>query len=159
MQIVACVTTDRDPIARGLARLLADTRALHAKTSRFCRDVAGPESVVLRPVLEQHCDELRLATDTIAERMGSRGVTVALPQDLAAPPAHQGPVWTVEEMIGCLAERHEMAARRAHDVLRLAEQAHDRATCDWLMQRIHAHEKTAWVLTAIGIAEWIRREL
>ena len=34
-------------------------------------------------------------------------------RELASPPQHQGRVWTAEEMIARLTERHEMVARKA----------------------------------------------
>jgi starvation-inducible DNA-binding protein len=160
MQTNTGSATERESMARGLSKLLADTHALHAKTCRFHRDVGEPEAAALRPVLEQQRDELRLAADLIAERMSCLGVVAPRPPGPFAPAApHQGPAWTAREMIRCLTEGHEMAARRAHAVLRLAEEAHDSVTCDCLGRRVWAHEKAAWVLAAIGVVEFIQREL
>jgi starvation-inducible DNA-binding protein len=160
MQVDTGGARDLESMGRGLSKLLADTHALDAKTRRFHRDVGDPEAAVLRPVLEQQRDELQLAAALIAERMSCLGVVALRPSGLFAPAAlHHGPAWTAREMIRCLAEGHEMAARRAHAVLRLAEEAHDSVTCDCLGRRVWAHEKAAWVLAAIGVAEFIQREL
>jgi starvation-inducible DNA-binding protein len=156
MQIVACGTADRDRIAGGLSKLLADTQALYAETRRLHRGVGGSESIVLRPVLEQQCDELRLATELIAERMRSLGMAVLRPRGgIRAPLLKPAPVLMVQERIRCLVGRHEAVATRAQRLLGLAEKAHDSALCDLLMQRIQVHEKTGWVLAGIGIAELI----
>lgn len=157
MQVIPSGTTKREAISRGLSRVLADTHALCAKTRRFGRDVRGHASIVLRPPLAGQCHELELAADRIAERMRALGVA-APRQHLrpSIPPTHRSPTWTAEEMIGCLVERHETVARRIRSVLKLAENAADRTTCDLLRQRLDAHEKATWVLVQIGMVELIR---
>jgi starvation-inducible DNA-binding protein len=149
--------TEREEIGRGLSRLLADTHALWAKTLRIRRDIGGHEGIVLRPLLARQCRELERATDRIAEHM--RALGVAAPRQELRPllsPVHQGPTSTAEEMIGGLVQRHETVARRIRRVLRLAENAADRATCDLLRQRIDAHDEATWVLVQIATAELLR---
>jgi starvation-inducible DNA-binding protein len=141
-------------MARGLAKVFADTHALQAKSWRFQRDIAGPLSIVLRPVLQRQGKELGLATDRIAERMRSLGLAAHCPRlGPSIPGVHQGPVWTGMEMIDCLVGMHELVVHRTGKVLWLAEEAMDLATCDLLRQRIEAHEKAAWVLVGVGFAD------
>jgi starvation-inducible DNA-binding protein len=156
MQVVARDITDRDSITGGLAKVLADTRALCAKTYRFQRDVGGPTFMVLRPLLKQQRDELELATDRIAERMRFLDLAAHLRRRILRKPLlHRGPEWTTKAMVSCLIARHETVARRAERVFGLAEKATDRATCDLLRERIKAHERAIWVLVAAGIAALI----
>ncbi len=159
MRDVASRAAEGESIARGLSRMLGDTHALYAKSCRFHRDAAGPGSGTLRPTLELQCDELWVGTNLIASRMRALGLRVPLPCGLPPGAAHHGATWTAEEMIGCLAERHELVGRRARGILRLARERQDLATCDLLVQRIQAHESAAWVLAAIGLAELVRSEL
>ncbi len=160
MQIVPGSTTDRELIARGLSKVLGDTHALCAKTRRFHRDITGSSFSILRLVLEQQRVALQRATGVIAKHMRARGLAVLGPKEgLRTQPQHQGRLWTAQEMIASLTERHESVARRARRVLGIADRAHDQPTCELLVQRIQAHERTAWLLLAIGTAELILREL
>lgn len=151
MHAVAHGGTDRDAIARGLTRVLADTRALQAKTRRFARDAGGLASALLRPALERQGVELEVACELLTERVGSPGRPVLIRSAIHRPLAHRGPHWRDAEMVSCLVATHEAVGRRADRVLKLAEHARDWATCDLLTQRIDAHETTAWKLVPVGI--------
>jgi starvation-inducible DNA-binding protein len=154
MYVIASGATDRELLASGLAKVLADTHGLYAKTWRFHRDVGRDASIGLRLLLHQQGNDLACATDRIVERMRFLGLPAqGWRPSLWKPPMHHGPAWSAQEMIRCLAERHEAVARRINGVLQLA--ATDRATCDLLRQRIKAHEKAAWVLAEMGIAALI----
>src|SRR5258706_6856487 len=64
---------DREKIAQGLSRLLADTYTLYLKTHNFHWNVTGPMFQTLHLMFESQYNELWLATDLIAERIRSLG--------------------------------------------------------------------------------------
>ena len=53
------------------------------------------------------------------------------------------------EMIRALVADHETVVRTARSVFPKAEEAGDEATADLLTQRLHVHEKTAWMLRSL----------
>ena len=63
----------RQAIAEGLSRLLADTYTLYLKTHNFHWNVTGPMFNTLHLMFEQQYNELALAVDQIAERVRSLG--------------------------------------------------------------------------------------
>ena len=54
----------------------------------------------------------------------------------------------VRDMVRDLARGHEAVVRTARSVVGLAEEHGDQATADLATQRLHIHEKTAWMLRA-----------
>ncbi len=64
----------REKIAKGLSRLLADTYTLYLKTHNFHWNVTGPMFNHPPPLMfEGQYNELALAVDLIAERIRARG--------------------------------------------------------------------------------------
>jgi len=64
----------REKIAKGLSRLLADTYTLYLKTHNFHWNVTGPMFNTLHLMFETQYNELALAVDLIAERIRALGV-------------------------------------------------------------------------------------
>src|SRR4028119_167 len=64
---------DRQAIAAGLSRRLADTYTLYLKTHNFHWNVTGPMFQTLHTMFEQQYTELALAVDDVAERIRSLG--------------------------------------------------------------------------------------
>src|SRR5690606_15936616 len=64
---------DREAIADGLSKLLADTYTLYLKTHNFHWNVTGPMFQTLHLMFETQYTELALAVDVIAERIRSLG--------------------------------------------------------------------------------------
>src|SRR5919108_4042477 len=64
---------DREEIAGGLSRLLADTYTLYLKTHNFHWNVEGPMFNTLHLMFEQQYTELATAVDLIAERIRALG--------------------------------------------------------------------------------------
>ena len=60
---------DRQEIAQGLCRLLADTYTLYLKTHTFHWNVTGPMFNTLHLMFEGEYTELATAVDLIAERI------------------------------------------------------------------------------------------
>jgi starvation-inducible DNA-binding protein len=65
---------ERQAVADGLSRLLADTYSLYLKTHNFHWNVTGPMFNTLHLMFEQEYNELWMAVDLIAERIRSLGV-------------------------------------------------------------------------------------
>ncbi|MFM7325374.1 MAG: Dps family protein, partial [Nodosilinea sp.] len=64
---------DRQEIAAGLSKLLADTYTLYLKTHNFHWNVTGPMFQTLHLMFEAQYNELALAVDLIAERIRALG--------------------------------------------------------------------------------------
>ena len=65
---------DRQAIAEGLSRLLADTYTLYLKTHNFHWNVTGPMFQTLHLMFEAQYNELWTAGDVIAERIRALGL-------------------------------------------------------------------------------------
>ena len=145
-------TADREAIAEGLSRLLADSYTLYLKTHNYHWNVVGPMFNTLHLMFEAQYNELALAVDLIAERIRALGVRApgsyrefaslsSITEDDDQPDA--------EEMIRRLVIGQETVARTARSVFPIVERASDEPTADLLTQRLQVHEKTAWMLRSM----------
>lgn len=143
---------DRQDIAQGLSKLLADTYTLYLKTHNFHWNVTGPMFQTLHLMFETQYTELALAVDLIAERIRSLGVyapgTYRQFAALSSIKEEDG-VPKAQDMIRLLVEGQEAVVRTARSLFPVAEKASDEATADLLTQRIQLHEKTAWMLRSL----------
>jgi len=144
---------DRQSIADGLSRLLADTYTLYLTTHNFHWNVTGPMFNTLHAMFMVHYTELWNAVDPIAERIRSLGH--AAPGSYAAfgklasiPDAPTSPPKALD-MVRILLKGHEAAARTARSVFPVVEKAGDEPTADLLTQRLTVHEQTAWMLRSL----------
>lgn len=142
----------RQQIAEGLARLLADTYSLYLKTHNFHWNVTGPMFNTLHLMFEGQYTELATAVDMIAERIRSLGFpapgSYSAYAALSSIPEAEG-VPAAEDMIRQLAEGQEAVVRTAREIFPAAEAANDESTADLLTQRMQLHEKTAWMLRSM----------
>ena len=143
---------DRQAIADGLAKVLADTYTLYLKTHNYHWNVTGPMFQTLHLMFEQQYNELWLAVDMVAERIRALGHVAPgscqqfaklsnIGEDEGVPPAMQ--------MIKNLVKGHERVATTARKLFPIAEKANDQPTADLLTQRLQVHEKTAWMLRSL----------
>jgi starvation-inducible DNA-binding protein len=143
---------DREAIAKGLSRVLADTYTLYLKTHNFHWNVTGPMFQTLHLMFETHYNELALAVDLVAERIRALGFpapgTYKQFVALSSIQEEDG-VPKAQDMIRLLVAGHETVARTAREVFKSAEKASDQPTCDLLTQRMQVHEKTAWMLRSL----------
>lgn len=143
---------DRQKIADGLARLLADTYGLYLKTHSFHWNVEGPMFNTLHLMFMEQYTELWNALDLIAERIRSLGYpapgTYGAFQKLSKIEDTEG-VPEAMEMVRLLVRGHETVARTAREVFAAADQGGDESTADLLTQRLQIHEKTAWMLRSL----------
>ena len=143
---------DRQAIADGLARLLADSYTLYLKTHNYHWNVTGPMFQTLHLMFEAQYNELALAVDLIAERIRSLGAPAPGSYreftDLSSID-EEGDRPDATEMVRRLVAGQEAVARTARSVFPVVEVAHDEATADLLTQRLQVHEKTAWMLRSL----------
>ncbi len=143
---------DRQAIADGLSRLLADSYTLYLKTHNYHWNVTGPMFQTLHLMFETQYDELALAVDLIAERIRALGAPApASYQEFAelSSIAEEGGRPDATEMVVRLVAGQEAVVRTARSVFPAVEEAHDEATADLLTQRLQVHEKTAWMLRSL----------
>lgn len=142
----------RQDIADGLSRVLADTYTLYLKTHNYHWNVTGPMFQTLHVMFEEHYNELALAVDEIAERIRALGVyapgTYKAYTALSSISEDDG-VPAAEDMIKNLVQAHETVVRTARSVFPAAEDANDEPTADLLTQRMQVSEKTAWMLRSL----------
>lgn len=142
---------EREKIAEGLSRLLADTYTLYLKTQGYHWNVEGQMFRSLHLMFEEEYMDLRDAADEIAERIRALGhpspgsysefaKLSSVKDEEGAPEAM--------EMVRRLVSGHEAVIRTARAVVEMAENAGDVATADMATARIEVHEKTAWMLRA-----------
>ncbi len=143
---------DRQRIAEGLSRLLADNFSLYMKTHNFHWNVKGPMFQTLHVMFEQQYNELWIALDAIAERIRALGFaapgTTSEYAKLSSISETAG-VPDAKEMVRILVQGHEAVARTARKIFPAVEKASDEPTADLLTQRMQVHEKTAWMLRSL----------
>ena len=143
---------DREKIAGGLSRLLADTYTLYLKTHNFHWNVTGPMFNTLHLMFMTQYTELWNALDIIAERI--RALDFPAPgtyrefAKLTSIKESQG-VPNAEEMIRQLVEGQEIVARTARGLFPIVDKANDEPSADLLTQRMQIHEKNAWMLRSL----------
>ena len=145
-------TEDREAIADGLGRVLADSYTLYLKTHNYHWNVTGPLFNSLHLMFEEQYTELALAVDQIAERIRALGfkapgsytayaALTGIPEDEGEPDA--------KTMLRNLVIAQETVVRTARSVFPLVDKAGDEASADLLTQRIQIHEKNAWMLRSM----------
>ncbi|MEL6869722.1 MAG: Dps family protein [Pseudomonadota bacterium] len=153
MQIDIGISKDnREAIAAGLSRLLADTYTTYLKTHNFHWNVTGPMFATLHTLFETQYLEMATAVDEIAERIRALGVAApgsyAAFSELSSVHEETGTP-SAKQMIAQLVRAQETIARTAREVMPLADAASDEPTADLLTQRMHLHEKNAWMLRSL----------
>ncbi len=143
---------NREKIATGLSKLLADNYTLYLKTHNFHWNVTGPMFNTLHLMFEAQYNELWVANDLIAERIRSLGFpapgTYAEYVKLASIKETPGQP-KAEAMIKLLMEGNEAVVRTARSVFPVVDKANDEPTADLLTQRMQIHEKNAWMLRSL----------
>ena len=143
---------ERQEIAEGLSRLLADTYTLYLKTHNFHWNVTGPMFQTLHLMFETQYTELSTAVDLIAERIRALGFpapgSYAEFGRLSSIKEAEG-VPDATEMIRQLVEGQEAVVRTARSIFPVVDKAGDEPTADLLTQRMQVHEKTAWMLRSL----------
>ncbi|ACR12274.1 Dps family protein [Teredinibacter turnerae] len=144
-------TENREQIAEGLKKLLADSYTLYLQTHNFHWNVTGPQFRELHLMFEEHYTELAVAVDDIAERI--RTLDVAAPgtyktfAELSSIDEVEG-VPTAGDMVDILTRGHEQVVKTCRETLAVAQESADESTASLVSDRMRIHEKTAWMLRA-----------
>jgi len=143
---------ERQNIANGLCKLLADSYTLYLKTHNFHWNVTGPLFQTLHELFEKQYMELAEAVDEIAERIRALGFPAPASYSefskLTSIKETQG-VPQALEMVRLLVEAHEDVVKTARGIFPVVDKNHDEPTADLLTQRMQTHEKTAWMLRSM----------
>lgn len=143
----------REQIAESLKKLLADSYTLYLMTHNFHWNVTGPRFRDLHLMFEEHYTELATAVDEIAERIRTLGVYApgSYKQfSQLSSIAEMDEIPRDFEMVEILQKAHEQVVKTAREVLALAAEADDESTASLVSDRMVIHEKTAWMLRAMG---------
>jgi len=143
---------DRQKIAAGLSRMLADSYTLYLKTHNFHWNVTGPMFQTLHLMFMTQYNETWLAVDSLAERIRALGFPApGSYQEFAALTSIVDSVGVpnAKEMIRQLVIGQETVVRTAREVFPIAERAGDQPTADLLTQRMTVHEQNAWMLRSL----------
>lgn len=143
---------DREEIAAGLSRLLADSFTLYLKTHNFHWNVKGPMFNTLHVMFMEQYTELWNALDLIAERIRALGFpapgTYREFSALTVIPESEG-VPNATEMIRQLVAGQEAVVKTARSIFPVVDKAGDEPSADLLTQRMQIHEKNAWMLRSL----------
>lgn len=145
-------TSNRENIAEGLKRLLADSYTLYLQTHNFHWNVTGPQFRELHLMFEEHYTELAIAVDDIAERIRTLGIaapgTYSAFVQLSSIKEVEG-VPSASEMVELLTKGHEQVVKTCREALGPAQEADDESSAALISDRMRIHEKTAWMLRAM----------
>jgi starvation-inducible DNA-binding protein len=152
---IGIAAADRKRVADGLSHFLADSYTLYLKTHNFHWNVTGPMFNALHVMFEAQYTEQWTALDGIAERIRALGFNApgsyaefgrlsSIPEE---PGLGDSADW--REMVHQLVVGNEAVCRTAREVLDVADDADDAPTEDLLTQRLHTHEKYAWMLRSL----------
>ncbi len=143
---------DREKIAAGLSRLLADSYTLYLMTHNFHWNVTGPMFNTLHLMFMAQYTEQWNALDLMAERIRALGFpapgTYKEFTRLASIKEVDGQPRALD-MVRHLVSAQEAVARTARGLLPLLDKANDQPTIDLITQRLEVHEKTAWMLRSL----------
>lgn len=137
-------------VVNRLGQFLANTYVIYVKTQNFHWNIEGEGFYFLHKMLEAQYEELAEAVDEIAERLralnrkapGSMRDFLELSTVEEAAPGE----YTAQEMIQQLVNDHSSLIRDLHRDIEEANKRRDDGTADLFIQRLRAHEKTAWML-------------
>lgn len=149
---IGIATEDRNAIADGLKKLLADSYTLYLQTHNFHWNVTGAQFRELHLMFEEHYTELATAVDDIAERIRTLGVaapgTYKAFAELSSIEEVDG-VPAASEMVRLLTHGHEQVVKTCRAALKTAQDADDESSAALIGDRMRVHEKTAWMLRAM----------
>lgn len=142
----------RETVAKGLSKLLADSYSLYLKTHNYHWNVTGPQFNSLHTMFETQYTELATAVDEIAERIralghrapGSYGEYAKLSSIADGDSAK-----SANEMIRDLVDGQEAVVRTCREIFPAVDEAGDEPTADLLTTRMQLHEKNAWMLRSL----------
>ncbi|SMY10286.1 Dps family protein [Flavimaricola marinus] len=143
---------DVEPIAAGLADVLADTYCLLFKTHSYHWNVEGPLFYAIHNLTEEQYEDMFKAADELAERIRALGqfAPMSMSEIVKRSVIEDTPTTpSAGDMCRYLAADHERLAHRLHALIDVAGELKDPVTGDLATQRSAFHEKAAWMLRAL----------
>lgn len=131
--------------------VLADTYALYLKTQNYHWHVRGKQFYVLHILLEKQYKELAEAVDSIAERIVISGAHAPAGFKTLSTLTHikdGHALYTAEEMLNDLVVDHQHVIEELNKVFKQASSEGDEGNVAVLSERIVAHQKMCWMLSA-----------
>jgi len=142
----------RQTIAQGLSKVLADTYTLYLKTHNYHWNVRGPMFHSLHTMFETQYNELALAVDEVAERIRALGELAPGSYSefakLASIPEGDNRK-DAQAMVRDLVEGQEAVVRTCRALFPAVDEANDEPTAGLLTTRMQTHEKNAWMLRSL----------
>lgn len=141
-----------DAVTEKLAKAVADTYALLAKTHYYHWNVEGPMFLTLHQMFEEQYNDLFAAADELAERM--RALKVYAPGGLGGFKEltrikEPGPMpIDGKQMLADLIAENEAIAETLQDLIDATDEAGDDVTNDIAIGRKTVHDKAAWMMRA-----------
>lgn len=138
-------------VVNKLSILMADTYALYLKTQNYHWHVTGPLFKSLHELFEKQYQELADAVDDVAERIRTlnQKVPATFEEFANLKRIKDGnSALSANEMVIELAEDHGTLVRDLNQALKFAQENNDEGTANLLSDRIAAHEKARWMLSA-----------
>ena len=138
-------------VVRKLSLILADTYALYLKTQNYHWHVKGSQFKSLHELFETQYRELAEAVDEVAERIlikGHKAPATFKEFEQLKRIKDGNSQRSSDEMVIELADDHGMLVEDLNQALHFAQEHHDEGTVTLLADRIAAHEKARWMLTA-----------
>ncbi len=141
----------RKDLLAQLEVLLADTYAIYLKTQNYHWHVTGPHFKALHELFEGHYMELADAVDAVAEQlriMGHKAPATFKEFERLKTLKDGDSSLSANQMVAELAEDHNTLVNDLNRALNLAEKIHDEGAANLLSDRVNAHEKARWMLSA-----------
>jgi starvation-inducible DNA-binding protein len=140
-----------ETVAHQLSKVLADSYSVYLKTHGYHWNVRGPNFAGLHKLFMDQYSEIWTALDELAERIralgefapmsGSAFANLTALKDGDAALSSEG-------MLTDLKASHEVVIETMEKALDFADEAGDDPTVDLLTQRLAAHQKHLWMITA-----------
>ncbi len=138
--------------AEDLKRVLANSYGLMLKTQNYHWNVRGSLFRAIHLMTEEQYEDMFASIDEIAERIRALGHvspgSFEAFQELYELTGND-PELSDEEMINDLVAGHGALSKMLKQSIKNAEEKEDFATADLLTERLHAHDKYAWMLRSV----------
>jgi starvation-inducible DNA-binding protein len=136
-------------VVEALKLVLADCYALYLKTQNYHWNVEGVDFRSLHLLFEEQYTELAAAIDIAAELIRGLGAKVPATFELFAkqttiPTGNEKA--TAAQMVAELTEDQGRIQKTLQHTLEAAQKAGDEVVTDFVIERLTAHRKAAWML-------------
>lgn len=138
-------------IIKKLEVVLADTYALYLKTQNYHWHVKGVQFKSLHELFEMQYQELAEAVDLVAERiliMGHKAPATFTEYNQLKTIKDGDSSADANQMVSELAQDNSTLVKDLNKAIKLAQEDGDEGTVTLLSDRIAAHEKAHWMLSA-----------